>query len=129
MKTVKTRLLAACAAALVLLAAGTAASGVAAPLSGRYLRGGGQTHILIDGSGTPVVLSDKTGGGLFDGLSDGDRIWVLASPAAETYPARAGAYFCLRLGSGSAGDLPGNTLRLLVDLGWLALPSPVPGVT
>ncbi len=88
------------------LAAGAAIARVGSPLTGRFLLGDQDTPILIDSSGTPIILTDRTGSDLFDGLSNGDRILVFLSPVAETYPARAGAYFCLRLSSGAPEDLP-----------------------
>ena len=118
------------AAAVCVLAAALAvgaAARVGSPLTGRFLAGDQTTPILIDSSGTPIVLTDGTGSDLFAGLSDGDRIVVFASPVAETYPARAKVYFCLRLGSGTREDLPQQTLQTLWELGWLSLPpSPQP---
>lgn len=109
-----------CAAALaVLLLAGS--SHFPSPLIGRYLPGS-SVHILLDSSGTPTILSDRTAGGLFDHLTAGDKILVLSSPATETYPARAGAYFCLRLADGSPDDLPAAALHLLEELGWISSP-------
>ena len=105
----------------VLVAAGMSAR-TGSLLTGRFLRGDHDTPILIDASGTPIVLTDRTGRDLFSGLSDGDRIAVFASPAAETYPARAGVFFCLCLSSGVPEDLPRPTLQALSELGWLTLP-------
>lgn len=105
------------------LAVGAAAR-VGRPLTGRFLMGDQNTPILIDDSGTPIVLTDRTSSDLFSGLSDGDRIMVFASPVAETYPARAGVYFCLRLSRGVPEDLPLQTLQTLSELGWLTLPAP-----
>ena len=73
----------------VLLAAGMAAW-AGTPLTGRFLMGDQNTPILIDASGTPIVLTDRTGWDLFAGLSNGDRILVFASPVAETYPPEPG---------------------------------------
>lgn len=106
------------------LAAGAAIARVGSPLTGRFLLGDQDTPILIDSSGTPIILTDRTGSDLFDGLSNGDRILVFLSPVAETYPARAGAYFCLRLSSGAPEDLPQHSLQTLAELGWLTLPLP-----
>lgn len=111
-----------CVLAAILAVAGAAR--VSAPLTGRFLLGDQNTPILIAPSGAPIVLTDRTGSDLFAGLSDGDRILVILSPVAETYPARAGAYFCLRLGGGTPEDLPRQTLQTLAELGWLTLPLP-----
>ena len=113
-------------AAAVCVLAALFAAGMAVrtggPLTGRFLMADQNTPILIDASGTPIVLTDRTGRALFDGLSDGDRIVVFASPAAETYPARAGVYFCFRLSRGTPEELPRQTLQTLAELGWLTLP-------
>ena len=91
---------------------------------GQYLRGSSGAHILVCGSGTPIVLDDRSrDADLFDGLSDGDRILVLHDAVLESYPARSAAYFCLRLGAGTRSDLPGPTLEELTQLGWLSAPT------
>ena len=124
MKTLRIRL--AAAAACVLLGTALVLSAVSdrlgTPITGRFLLGDSDTPILIGDDGTPIVLTDRTGSGLFSNLSDGDRIFVLVSPVAETYPARAGAFFCLRLSAGTPQDLPAQTLTALAGLGWLSLP-------
>lgn len=116
-----------CLAAACALAAALALGAllrVGSPITGRFLLGDQNTPILIDDSGTPIVLTDRTDAHLFSGLSDGDRILVFASPVAETYPARAGVYFCFRLSGGTPEDLPQHTLQSLSELGWLTLPAP-----
>lgn len=89
--------------------------------TGRYLLADNGSHILIDASGGPIVMGDRTSGGqLFSGLEDGDRILVLHDGVAESYPARSGGYWCLRLSHGTRADLPEDTLAQLTQLGWLA---------
>ena len=90
-------------------------------LSGRYLRGSSGSHIVVDSRGNPYVMEDRSGSGhLFERLEDGDRVLVLCGANVnDIYPARNGAYWCLRLGAGSHEDLPGDTVRQLAELGWL----------
>lgn len=89
--------------------------------TGRYLQAGNGAHIVVDRSGAPVILEDRTSRpALFDGLSDGDRVLVLCDGILDSYPARAYARFCVRLGGGAAADLPADTLRQLSELGWVS---------
>ena len=57
----------------VLLAAGIAAR-IGSPLTGRFLMADQNTPILIDSSGTPIVLTDRTGRDLFARLIYGGQI-------------------------------------------------------
>lgn len=91
---------------------------------GLYLRGNGGTDMVILQSGAPIIMRDRSrDGALFDGLSDGDRVLVLHTGIAESYPGQSTAYLCLRLGGGSAADLPADTLEQLAQLGWLSGPT------
>ena len=87
---------------------------------GRYLQTDEGYHIVIDESGTPVVLTDRENTGIFNGLSAGDLIKLSCSVPEGAYPAHAVAYFCVRLERGTFEDLPLNTLNALVDLNWLS---------
>lgn len=88
---------------------------------GRYLQGNSGSHILVCQDGMPIVMRDcSRDDALFAGLSDGDRVLVLHSGIAESYPGQSGAYFCLRLGGGAPSDLPADTLEQLTQLGWLS---------
>ena len=93
-------------------------------LSGRYLRGSNGSHIVVDSRGNPHVMEDRSEKGvLFEALEDGDRVLVLCGANVnEIYPARNSAYWCLRLGTGTQADLPGDTVRQLAELGWLTAP-------
>ena len=86
----------------------------------QYLHSDGNRHIVIDQDGSPIVIRDLSDTGtLFNGLERGDRALVLHDGVAESYPARSGAYWCLRLGGGAPDDLPRDTLNQLAELGWL----------
>lgn len=78
----------------------------------------GSVLLMKDG---PIRMSDRSlSGSLFDNLADGDRILVLHDGIAESYPAQTGAYFLLRLGSGSRADMTPSHLQQLTELGWLS---------
>ena len=94
----------------------------ATALTGRYLQASNGAHIVIDEAGTPVVLTDRSETGIFKGLSAGDKVLVSCSILAETYPARAVAYFCMPQEEGHPTDLPSETLSQLVEMKWLAAP-------
>lgn len=92
--------------------------------TGRYLRANSGTHIIIDRKSSPVVMCNRfSSNAMFDGVEDGDRVLVVCDGLNESYPAQSNIYFCLRLGSGDAADLPADTLRQLAELGWLSLSS------
>lgn len=123
MKTAAKRLLAGLLllACLLLAAAGWWVKTGKSVLTGRHLLANNGVHIVVTADGTPVVLGDRSpSGALFDGLSDGDRVLVVCSGIAETYPAQSGAYWVLRLGGGAREDIPADTLRQLAGLHWLA---------
>ena len=93
-------------------------------LVGRYLQARDGSHMVIDNNGSPVILeAPDSRPRMFDALEDGDRVLVICGGINTSYPGRSGAYWCLRLGDGSAEDLPPDTIRQLTQLGWL---SPAP---
>ena len=70
---------------------------------------------------TPIQMSDRSPKQkMFDNYQTGDLLLVVHTGVEETYPARSGAYFALRLQRGSVVDIPGNVLNELFDLGWIA---------
>ena len=70
---------------------------------------------------TPIQMSDRSRKqALFDSCQTGDLLLVVHGGVEETYPARSGAYFVLRLQRGSVVDIPGNVLNELFELGWIA---------
>ena len=77
----------------------------------------GSCMLVVDGS--PIQLSDCTKKGqLLEGLSSGDRIFVLHDGVAESYPARTGAYGVWKLRDGSIEEIPVPVLDSLRELGW-----------
>lgn len=124
MKTAGKRLLAVLAALVcmgLLCAAGLSAAGKTVRMY-RYLHTDNGNHIFIDSQGGPTVMRGPKGEDLlFRGLETGDRVLVLCGAATEAiYPGRNVAYWCLRLGKGTAANLPADTLEQLASLGWLS---------
>ena len=75
--------------------------------------------VLLIVKDEPIVLHDRTDGGLFGGIQTGDRIRVLHDGIAESFPANAGVYRVEHLGKGSIDDISPKTLDMLRQLGWL----------
>lgn len=72
--------------------------------------------LLIEGS--PISMS--SGDSLFDGLTDGDKVFVVHGPIAESYPGQAKAYLCIKQPGDEKGDIPDDVIRSLQELGWLS---------
>ena len=86
---------------------------------GRVLVCQNGTYMLIDGN-SPIAMSnclkiDR----LFEGLENGDKVWVLHDGIQETYPARTGAYAVRKLEDGDMDDIPKAVLESLHELGWV----------
>lgn len=87
---------------------------------GRVLITQNGTYMLIDGN-SPIVMSNRLKNDkLFEGLENGDKIWVLHDGIQETYPARTGAYAVRKLEDGSVDDIPKGVLDALRELGWVS---------
>ena len=85
---------------------------------GRFLRSdSGRPMIVCDHS--PNSMSTRTERDIFRNLETGDKIWVLHSAVAESYPGKMRVYAVIRLGKGSIDDIPQRVLDSLRDLGWL----------
>lgn len=87
---------------------------------GRVLVAQNGTYMLIDGN-SPIVLSNRQKNDkLFEGLENGDKVWVLHYGIETTYPARTGAYAVWKLEDGDVDDIPKEVLESLCELGWLS---------
>lgn len=114
---------------VLLILAGIALVGVFAARGigvtvGRYLQCESGIAMLID-DGTPITMSDRSGGDLFAGLSTGDEILVVHDGVMESYPAQTGAYLVIRLGGGSMADIPQALIGSLTEFGYLKEPNEV----
>lgn len=87
---------------------------------GRVLVAQNGTYMLIDGN-SPIALSNRQKNDkLFEGLENGDKVWVLHYGIETTYPARTGAYAVWKLEDGDMDDIPKGVLDTLRELGWVA---------
>ena len=84
-----------------------------APHSGTYLEAGNGSHLIVVGN-SPIVMSAKNVS--FDKLDSGDRIFILHDGVEESYPARTGVYFLMKIGKN--GSVTESVLQQLADLGW-----------
>ncbi|MBO5648702.1 MAG: hypothetical protein J6S76_02170, partial [Clostridia bacterium] len=107
-----------CAAVLLICTAGLILRAGSLGLgTGRVLLANGETILIC--ANMPIQLTNKSGNdALFARLSDGDRVLVLHSAIAESYPGRADAYALLKVGEGSIADIPDAVLEQLALLGW-----------
>lgn len=81
--------------------------------SGIYLQANNASHIVLLDK-TPVIMSAQNV--TFHGLQSGNRIFVLHDGIEESYPARTGVYFLLKISQTSAVDK--TVLQQLTELGW-----------
>ena len=84
-----------------------------APHTGTYLECENGSHMVVMDK-TPIVMHSKIVS--FDGLVSGDRIFILHDGMEETYPARTGVYFLMKIGTD--GTVDETVLQQLSDLGW-----------
>lgn len=75
--------------------------------------------IVLDGS--PVRLSNgsRDENMLYE-YDTGDRLLVVHDGINETYPGSTRAFFCMKIGDGSAKDIPDEVFLGLYELGWLS---------
>lgn len=83
---------------------------------GVYIETDHGNMLLIEGS--PISMSGKDS--LFDGLTDGDKVFVVHGLIAESYPGQAKAYLCIKQPGNKKGDIPANVIQSLQELGWLS---------
>ncbi len=86
--------------------------------TGVYLEAKDGTAILIDEE-TPIKMSNRTKRDLFDNLDTGDKILVINSGIAETYPAKTGAYAVFEINDGITGAIPPSVVDELIEFGWI----------
>jgi len=88
---------------------------------GRCLVADNGSYMFIDGN-SPIVMSNrKDKEGMFAGLETGDKILLLHDGIAESYPARTGAYWCMKLTDGTQADIPEQVTEELTELGWIGM--------
>ena len=88
---------------------------------GRALYAKDGTCMLVEDENSPIRMSDLSkGGNLFEGISTGDKILVIHTGIAESYPAQTGAYWLIKIGEGSRDDIPDKIIDELTAMGWLS---------
>ncbi|MBE6139343.1 MAG: DUF3221 domain-containing protein [Firmicutes bacterium] len=85
---------------------------------GRYLEVKDGTAMLVRGN-SPIVLSSQHNGDMFYDLDIGDKILVIHTGIAESYPAQTGAKAIFKIGNGSSADIPQKVIKELNELGWI----------
>jgi len=86
---------------------------------GRYLEAENGTAMLIRGN-SPIVLSSQHNGDMFYNLDIGDKILVIHTGIAESYPAQTRAIAVFKISDGTIADIPQKVIKELVKLGWIA---------
>ena len=87
--------------------------------TGRYLKADNGSNMLVWDS-SPAVMTNRTKNEkIFSKLDTGDKILVLHDGIAESYPAKTGAYFVMKIGSGSLSDIKSSVLESLSELGYM----------
>ena len=86
--------------------------------TGVYLESKDGAAILVRGN-SPIVMSSQHNGDMFYGLDIGDKIFVIHSGIAESYPAQTRACAVFKLRNGTTGDVPQVVVNQLIELGWL----------
>ena len=99
------------AAAAFILSRGTVGYCIVADNSSRI--------IVMDNS--PVVLSNHTldKNALYK-YDTGDKLLILHGPVRETFPGGTDVYFSMKIGEGSAKDIPDEIFTILYEMGWLS---------
>lgn len=88
------------------------------PSVGLYLKTDNGNMIILDKS--PIVMSARSGNGdMFETYESGDKILVIHDGIQESYPAKTGVYFSIKLADGLESDIPEDVISQLIGLGWL----------
>ncbi len=88
---------------------------------GRALYAKDGSCMLVVDENSPIRMSDRSdGGNLFDGISTGDKILVIHTGIAESYPAQTGAHWLMKIGEGDRDDIPEKIIEELTSMGWLS---------
>lgn len=84
---------------------------------GRYLEDrNGKAMFIRDRS--PISMHNRTNWDLYSNLDTGDKIFVVHTGIAESYPGQTGVYAIFKLSNGTIADIPQNVIKELTKLGW-----------
>ena len=85
---------------------------------GIYLEARNNTPMMIVDN-SPMKMSRRSDRDIFDGLENGDRILVIHSSIAQSYPSQTGAYAVIKLWGGDASDISSDVIENLMSMGWI----------
>lgn len=87
---------------------------------GRALYARDGSCMLVVDENSPIIMFDRSEKeDLFKGISTGDKILVVHTGIAESYPAQTGAYWLIKLSDGEKDDIPEKIIDNLTRMGWL----------
>lgn len=83
---------------------------------------GKNSYIIVDAEGrSPIVMSvNGSESDFFSGYNTGDRVEVMTSLIAESYPAQTHVYNIKLLEKGNEDDIPFDVISSLRELGWIS---------
>lgn len=86
---------------------------------GRYLDSSGGAMLIDDNS--PITMSAKNGKQqMFDGLTTGDKIFVIHGLIMESYPAQTYVKYCFKMEDGNWSNFSIEVLQDLYGMGWIS---------
>ena len=85
---------------------------------GLYLEAKNDSSMMVVDN-SPMRMSGRSDRDIFAGLESGDRILVIHSAIAESYPGQTGAYAVIKLKNGDKSDIPTGVIGSLMRMGWL----------
>ena len=85
---------------------------------GRYLEVKDGNPMLIR-ENSPISMHNRTNRDLVDNLDIGDKILVIYTGIAESYPGQTGVYAIFKISDGTTEDIPQKVVNELIKLGWL----------
>ena len=85
---------------------------------GRYLEVKDGNPMLIR-ENSPISMHNRTNRDLVDNLDIGDKILVIHTGIAESYPGQTGVYAIFKISDGTTEDIPQKVVNELIKLGWI----------
>ena len=85
---------------------------------GRYLEVKDGNPMLIR-ENSPISMHNRTNRDLVNNLDIGDKILVIHTGIAESYPGQTGVYAIFKISDGTTEDIPQKVVNELIKLGWL----------
>jgi len=87
--------------------------------TGLFLETENGDMIILNNS--PIVMSARSGNDdMFAEYESGDKIFVIHDGIQESYPAKTGVYFSIKLADGHISHISESVLRQLSELGWIS---------